>query len=47
MTGMIQTPAGDYIHPLDYVHRRRWAGSRTSRPLHDASVPQRLTPPTR
>jgi hypothetical protein len=24
MTGMIRTAAGDYIHPLDIVGRRRW-----------------------
>jgi hypothetical protein len=24
MTKMIQTPSGDYIHPQDFVRRRRW-----------------------
>jgi hypothetical protein len=27
MTKMIQTPSGHYIHPQDYVQRRRWASA--------------------
>jgi len=30
MTEMIQTPSGDYIHPGDFVRRRRWAGGPSS-----------------
>jgi hypothetical protein len=37
MTKMIQTPSGDYVHPQDFVRRRRWAGSRTSPALLAAS----------
>jgi hypothetical protein len=25
MTEMIKTPSGGYIHPQDFVQRRRWA----------------------
>jgi hypothetical protein len=25
MGKMIQTPSGDYVHPQDFVRRRRWA----------------------
>jgi hypothetical protein len=32
MTEMIKTPAGDYIHPLDYVRGRRWAAPTARRP---------------
>jgi hypothetical protein len=24
MGKMIQTPSGDYVHPQDFVRRRRW-----------------------
>ena len=24
MTEMIRTASGDFVHPLDYVQRRRW-----------------------
>jgi hypothetical protein len=29
MTKMIVTPAGDYVHPMDYVRRRRWTAPAT------------------
>ena len=29
MNKMIPTASGDYIHPQDYVQRRRWAASVT------------------
>ena len=32
MTRMIQTPSGDYVHPQDFVHRRRWTRIATPRP---------------
>ena len=32
MSKMITTPSGDYIHPQDYVRRRRWASPSAPRP---------------
>jgi hypothetical protein len=32
MNKMIQTSTGDYIHPQDFVQRRRWAAIVTPRP---------------
>ncbi len=43
MTKMIQTASGDYIHPQDFVRRRRWAGSSASPAPLDASYAERVT----
>jgi hypothetical protein len=29
MTKMIVTPAGEYVHPMDHVRRRRWTAPAT------------------
>jgi hypothetical protein len=34
MTRMIQTTARDWVHPQDFVRRRRWAPVSVPRPRH-------------
>jgi hypothetical protein len=37
MTVLIQTPSGDYVHPRDFVRRRRWASDSLSPVMTDAA----------
>jgi hypothetical protein len=43
MTDMIRTRAGDYVHPLDHVRRRRW---RAAAPPRRGSDPTGAVAPT-
>jgi hypothetical protein len=37
MSQLIQTPSGDYVHPRDFMRRRRWASGPHSPALTDAA----------